>query len=74
MSGAASVHVARASARARGRDVEAGEAVSFPELVWAHFLRQREVHEQGLVDGPAEREYRRRLELFEREHGAVVSA
>lgn len=75
MSGsAASVEIARGGAAARDRAVAAGESVSFAELVWAHFLRQREVHEHGILDGPAERDYRRRLEQFELQHGQIVNA
>jgi hypothetical protein len=49
-------------------------AVSFPELVWAHFLRQQEVHETGNLHGPAELEYRRRLAAFEAAEGQLLSA
>jgi hypothetical protein len=48
--------------------------VSFPELVWAHFLRQQELHEKGDLEGEAETEYRNRLELFEQAEGRVVNA
>ena len=48
--------------------------VSFPELVWAHFLRQQELHEKGDLEGEAEAEYRKRLELFEQAEGRVVNA
>jgi hypothetical protein len=61
--------------RERGRDaVAASEAVAFPELVWAHFLRQQELHDQGLVHGPAEEEYRSQLERFTQEHGPIINA
>ena len=61
--------------RARARDdAVASESVAFPELVWAHFLRQKELHEQGHLHGPAETEYRAQLELFEREHGQIINA
>ncbi len=75
MASAASVPAA-AGERAAGRDraVAAGQSISFAELVWAHFLRQREVLDHGELDGPAEREFRRRLELFELEHGRIVNA
>ena len=49
-------------------------AVSFPELVWAHFLRQREVHKTGDLHGPSEAEYRRRLEIFEEAEGELLNA
>lgn len=49
-------------------------AIAFPELVWAHFLRQREIHETGNLHGPAELEYRRRLAAFEEAEGKVLAA
>ena len=55
-------------------EVAASESVSFPELVWAHHLRQKELHEQGHLHGPAESEFRAQLELFEREHGTILNA
>jgi len=60
--------------RTRERAVAAAESVAFPELVWAHFLHQREVHETGDVHGPAEAEYRSQLERFVEENGRVVNA
>jgi hypothetical protein len=61
--------------RTRGRDlVAASESVAFPELVWAHFLRQRELHEQGQLHGPAEEEFRAQLERFAAEHGPIINA
>jgi hypothetical protein len=48
--------------------------VSFPELVWAHFLWQREVHEDGLLHGEAERDFQRLLAKFQRTHGEVQNA
>jgi hypothetical protein len=61
----------------RGRtraEVETHDStVSFPELVWAHAERQNEAT-NGIVDGPAEREYRRRLAVFKRQHGEIVHA
>jgi len=53
--------------------VAARDSISFPELVWAHLLRQKELRD-GDLNGPAEVEYRRRLELFVREHGEIVQA
>jgi hypothetical protein len=50
------------------------ESVAFPELVWAHYLRQKELHEEGHLHGPAEAEFRAQLELFEREHGQIINA
>lgn len=52
----------------------AQSAVSFPELVWAHFLRQRELSETGNLHGPSEVEYRRRLAAFEAAEGKLISA
>ena len=49
-------------------------AVSFPELVWAHFIRQREVHDTGTLNGEADEEYRRRLAAFEASEGRLVNA
>lgn len=47
---------------------------SFPELVWAHFLWQREIHERGVLHGEAEREFREVLRAFERAHGQILNA
>jgi hypothetical protein len=61
--------------RARERDeIAAAESVAFPELVWAHFVRQRELHEHGELHGPAEDEYRSQLERFVREQGRILNA
>ena len=61
--------------RAREREAVAiSESVAFPELVWAHFLRQRELHEDGELHGPAEAEFRSQLERFVKEHGAIINA
>jgi hypothetical protein len=66
--------------RGSSRAVEAATAtekldtsVSFPELVWAHFERQKEV-KTGVLNGPWEEEYRRRLARFKAEHGQVREA
>ena len=48
--------------------------VSFPELVWAHFLWQREVHEHEILHGEAERDFQRLLKSFEREKGQIQHA
>ena len=48
--------------------------VSFPELVWAHFLWQREVHERGTLHGEAEKDFQRLLAAFERRHGQIQNA
>jgi hypothetical protein len=49
--------------------------VSFPELVWVHFLRQRELQEDGRqpYEGRAEERYREFEKRFEAKHGAIVS-
>jgi hypothetical protein len=66
--------------RGRSRAVQAAAAeqqldmsVSFPELVWAHFERQKEV-KAGVLNGPWEEEYRRRLARFKAEHGRIREA
>jgi hypothetical protein len=49
--------------------------VSFPELVWAHFVWQREVHaKDGLLHGEAELDYQRLLVRFQREQGDIRNA
>jgi hypothetical protein len=48
-------------------------SVSFPELVWAHYERQKEVY-GGVVNGPWEQEYRRRLKEFKAQHGQIVES
>ena len=50
---AASSLALRARSQARA-EVAPSEAVSFPELVWAHFQYQHELHDQKLMHGPAE--------------------
>ena len=49
-------------------------SVSFPELVWAHFLWQREVHEHGILHGEAEEDFQRLLRSFERGNGQIQHA
>jgi hypothetical protein len=56
------------------RLTEHSGAVSFPELVWAHFLWQREMHEDGLLHGEAERDFQRLLAEFERRNGEIRNA
>jgi hypothetical protein len=48
-------------------------SISFAEVVWAHFERQKEL-EQGIVDGPWEKQYRRRLKQFKAEHGEIIDS
>jgi hypothetical protein len=57
---------------ARGERQPSGSA-SFPELVWAHFLRQQEV-QKGNLHGPSEAEYRNRLAAFEAAEGRLLNA
>lgn len=52
---------------------ELDQSVSFPELVWAHFVRQKELHDSGSADSAAEHEYRQRLKRFKDEHGELVN-
>jgi hypothetical protein len=47
---------------------------SFPELVWAHHLRQRQLQETGRMHGEAEDEFRRRLAAFQDAEGRMVNA
>jgi len=47
--------------------------VSFPEVAWAHFERQKEI-DAGESNGPWEREYRRRLKLFKLQHGEITDS
>jgi sulfite exporter TauE/SafE len=53
-----------------------GRSVSFAELVWVHFLRQKELaeHRSNPYEGPAEERYREFEERFETRHGAIVAA
>lgn len=60
----------------RGRDRTVSpldRSISFPELVWAHHERQKEVY-ANVLDGPWEKEYRRRLKLFKEEHGKILES
>ena len=61
----------REEAAARGGELD--QSVSFPELVWAHFERQKELQDSVDPETTAEREYRRRLKRFKEEHGELVS-
>ena len=60
--------------RAREVAISAAESVSFPELVWAHFLYVRELHENGELHGSTEAEYREKLDRFVKEHGRILNA
>lgn len=60
--------------RFRSRPEEHG--VSFPELIWIHHLRQRDLenpHHRPYT-GPAEERYREFEARFEEQHGKIVSA
>ena len=60
---------------ARGRDqVAASESVAFPEVVWAHYLRQKELHDEHQLHGPAEDEFRSQLDRFVEEEGPIINA
>jgi hypothetical protein len=54
--------------------VEGGTSTTFPELVWAHWLWERRLHEDRRVDERLEQRYRRALAEFERREGRVLSA
>lgn len=56
----------------RRRIVRKRESVSFPELVWAHQLRQEALDAGRHYEGPEEQRYRAFLERFEAEHGEIV--
>lgn len=48
---------------------------TFPELVWAHWRWERDVHgRDGAVDPKVEAEYRAALAGFERRHGEIYEA
>ena len=52
----------------------AGPAVSFGEVVWAHYQRQQKEVYEGVVAGEWHEEYQRRLQLFRAQHGDIVEA
>jgi hypothetical protein len=62
----------------RGRErvapSELDESVSFAELVWAHHERQAREIPNGILGGPWDQEYRRRLKRFKDEHGEIVES
>ncbi len=73
MTEAARIPMARATGREQA-GIEAPDEVTFAEVVWAHHLRERELH-SGHSDpyaGPAEERYRAFREQFERLHGRIV--
>lgn len=73
MSEAAPMPMARTAQREREK-VEAPGEITFPELVWAHHLREKELHHGGgeAYDGPAEQRYRAFRKQFEHLHGRIV--
>ncbi len=74
MSEAAPIPMARAATRER-EEIAPPDEVTFPELVWAHHLRERELrHEDGadFYDGPADQRYRAFRKRFEHAHGHIV--
>lgn len=74
---AAGVSTVRARARRGFRLRKRREpSVSFPELVWIHHLRQKELKkgEHDPYSGPAEQRYQEFVERFETEHGPIVDA
>jgi hypothetical protein len=56
------------------REQQALPATTFPELVWAHFLYVRELHDQGVAHGPAENDYHELLRQFQLAHGKLLNA
>ena len=73
MTEAARIPMAKASGRERA-EIEAPDEVTFPEVVWAHHLRERELHSghHPAYQGPAEERYRAFREQFEVQHGRIV--
>ena len=73
MTEAARIPMARAAGRERA-DYEPPGEVTFPELVWAHHLRELELHRAhgDAYAGPAEERYRAFRAQFEKRHGRIV--
>ena len=63
-------------ARSRALEaVAASEAVSFPELVWAHYLYSGELHESGVLHAPQRGPTTGpSSDRFAAEHGPIVNA
>jgi hypothetical protein len=75
--GATTVEAPRERGLARlFRRARTERSVSFPELVWAHFLRQKELRDRQHEPyaGPAEKRYRDFEARFEARHGQIVQA
>jgi hypothetical protein len=49
-------------------------SVSFPELVWAHHLRQKALAKGSVYEGEAEERYREFERVFEAQHGQIANA
>ena len=58
---------------AREAESRYDRSISFAEVVWAHFERQKEI-EAGVANGHWEREYRRRVKLFKLENGEITDS
>ena len=74
MTEVAPMPVARAAQREHEAIVPPGE-VTFTELVWAHHLRERELHSGNggdPYDGSADQRYRAFRGRFEHQHGRIV--
>ena len=57
---------------ARPAPSQAGD--TFPELVWAHWKWERQLHRRDAVDPEIEARYRRTLAAFEAKHGEILDA
>jgi hypothetical protein len=55
-------------------EIAPSESVAFPELVWAHYLRQHELHNEHKLHGPAEVEFRVQRDRFVAEQGQIINA
>src|SRR6266498_1597042 len=64
----------RLGVRAELARAETARCISFPELVQAHFMREKALNQGEVYTGPAEERYREFEAAFQREHGRIVSA
>lgn len=48
-------------------------STSFAEVVWAHYLWERELHQNGAARGETEARYRRALAEFEDREGTIIA-
>jgi len=73
MTEAAPMPMARTAQRGREKAEAPGE-ITFPELVWAHHLREQELHKRNgdPYAGPAEERYRAFRSQFQAVHGWIV--